>query len=117
VVFDPPKIGSYQVISPRTCPDCPTDITVWRALAMDGYTPDMLSAAQRATIERILGEPGSIAVPRGCRSRSARAAVGPGGRSTSPRYQDGNAVALDAWQNEPMTLLGFGRCRLHAIVG
>jgi hypothetical protein len=55
VVFDPPKIGSYQVISPRTCPDCPTDSTVWRALAMDGYTPDMLSAAQRATIDRTLG--------------------------------------------------------------
>jgi hypothetical protein len=44
-------------------------------------------------------------------------AVGPGGGSTMPRCQGGNAVALDAWQNEPMTLLGFGRCRLHAIVG
>jgi hypothetical protein len=51
------------VISQRTCPDYPTDRTVWWALAVDGYTPDMLSAAQRATVERILGEPGSIAVP------------------------------------------------------
>jgi hypothetical protein len=60
----PPKIGSYQVISQRTCPDCPTDRTVWWALAVDGYTPDMLSPAQRATVDRILGEPGSISVRR-----------------------------------------------------
>jgi hypothetical protein len=59
----PPRMGAMGVISPRTCPDCPINRTVWWALAMDGYTPDMLSAAQRATVERILDEPGSIAVP------------------------------------------------------
>jgi hypothetical protein len=59
----PPKMGVMGVISPRTCPDCPINHTVWWALAMDGYTPDMLTAEQRATVDRILGEPGSIAVP------------------------------------------------------
>jgi hypothetical protein len=43
--------------------ECATDRTVWWALAMDGYAPDMLTPGQRATVERILGEPGSIAVP------------------------------------------------------
>jgi hypothetical protein len=39
------------------------DRTIWWALAMDHYTPDMLTPEQRATVDRILGEPGSIAVP------------------------------------------------------
>jgi hypothetical protein len=56
-------MGAMGVISPRTCPDCPINRTVWWALAMDTYTPDMLTAAQRATVDRILGEPGSIAAP------------------------------------------------------
>jgi hypothetical protein len=32
-------------------------------VTVDGFTEDMLSAAQRATVDRILGEPGTIAVP------------------------------------------------------
>ena len=65
VAFDtgwdyPPRLGSYAVISPRTCPDCAINRTVWWALAVDGYTPDMLSPQQRATVDRILGEPGTI---------------------------------------------------------
>jgi hypothetical protein len=59
----PPRMGTFGVISPRTCPDCPINRTIWWALAMDGYTPDMLSPQQRATVDRILGEPGSIAAP------------------------------------------------------
>jgi hypothetical protein len=59
----PPRMGAMGVVSPSTCPDCPTDRTIWWALAMDHYTPDMLTPEQRATVDRILGEPGSIAVP------------------------------------------------------
>jgi hypothetical protein len=36
--------------------------TVWWALAIDGYTADMLTDAQRATVVRIAGEPESIAL-------------------------------------------------------
>ncbi|MGV0675657.1 hypothetical protein ABQE62_05625 [Mycolicibacterium fortuitum] len=58
----PPKMGQFGVISPRTCPSCPTASTVWAALALDGYTEDMLNAQQRETVARILAEPGSIKV-------------------------------------------------------
>jgi hypothetical protein len=35
---------------------------VWWALAIDGYTQDMLTDSQRATVRRITGELNSIAV-------------------------------------------------------
>lgn len=47
---------------PRCCPNCPNVGTVWWALAIDGYTEDMLTEEQRETVRRIAGEPQSIAV-------------------------------------------------------
>ena len=58
----PPRMGTLGVISPRTCPNCPINRTVWWAIAIDGYTADMLSEQQQAVIERILGEPDTITV-------------------------------------------------------
>lgn len=58
----PPRMGHFGVASPRTCPRCPMVKTVWWALMMDGYTADMLTDAQRATLDRIAGEPESILV-------------------------------------------------------
>lgn len=58
----PPRMGAFGVISPRTCPSCPLAQTVWAALALDGYTEDMLSDAQRDTVARILAEPASVMV-------------------------------------------------------
>lgn len=58
----PPKMGKFGIISPRTCRDCPMDRTVWWAIELDGYTEDMLTDPQRATVARILAEPGSITV-------------------------------------------------------
>lgn len=58
----PPKQGVFGVISPRCCPDCPNNKTVWWALMMDGFTEDMLSDQQHAVVARILDEPGSIMV-------------------------------------------------------
>lgn len=52
----------FGVVGPRCCPNCPNVGTVWWALAIDGYTEDMLTEAQRATVRRIAGEPQSIAV-------------------------------------------------------
>ncbi|OCB22533.1 hypothetical protein [Mycobacterium intracellulare] len=57
----PPRMGTFGVISPRTCPDCPINRTVWWAIAADGYTEDMLNRQQLATIRRILAEPESVA--------------------------------------------------------
>lgn len=58
----PPRIGRFGVVGPRCCPWCPNVETVWWAIAIDGYTEDMLTEAQHATIRRIVGEPESVAV-------------------------------------------------------
>lgn len=58
----PPNVGVWGILSPRTCGDCTIDSTVWWFLAMDKKNPDELTDAQLATIERIIGEPGSVSV-------------------------------------------------------
>ena len=57
-------MGQFGVVGPRCCPRCPNVKTVWWALAIDGYTADMLTDAQRATIVRIASEPESIALKK-----------------------------------------------------
>jgi len=57
----PPRMGQFGVTSPRCYPSCPNVRTVWWALVVDGYTNDMLTDRQRATVERIAEEPESIA--------------------------------------------------------
>lgn len=59
----PPRMGTFGVVSARTCPNCPIQQSVWWAIVVDGYTTDMLSDTQRATLVRISGEPASIVVP------------------------------------------------------
>lgn len=59
----PPRMGVFGVISPRVCPRCPMNRTVWWALAVDRLSPDQLSVTQQVVVARIFGEPGSIAVP------------------------------------------------------
>ena len=59
----PPNMGTFAVISPRTCPDCEVNQTLWWALQVDGYTTNMLTVRQRETFQRICGEPGSITLP------------------------------------------------------
>jgi hypothetical protein len=59
----PPKMGAFGILSPRTCPNCPVNQTVWWAISADHLTPDMLNPQQLATIERIRREPNSISVP------------------------------------------------------
>ncbi|WP_078311269.1 MULTISPECIES: hypothetical protein [unclassified Mycobacterium] len=58
----PPRMGQFGVVGPRICPNCPASATVWAAIMLDGYTADMLSEQQQATIARIAGEPDSILV-------------------------------------------------------
>lgn len=57
----PPKMGTFGVISPRTCGECAVNETAWWAIEMDGYTTDMLTPRQRVAIARIGAEPDSIA--------------------------------------------------------
>lgn len=58
----PPNMGAWGVISPRTCGGCTIDQTVWWALMANKKTMDELTESQKATLERILGEPASVAV-------------------------------------------------------
>lgn len=56
----PPRMGSFGVISPRTCGNCGIESTVWWALMMDKKPSEELTEAQMATVLRIQSEPQSI---------------------------------------------------------
>lgn len=56
----PPKMGTFGIVSPRTCPDCPVTATVWYALVVDHIGMDMITPEQRLTLERIIGEPETV---------------------------------------------------------
>jgi hypothetical protein len=45
----PPRMGAFGVISPRICPHCLVNQTVWWAVAMEGYKADMLTPKQQLT--------------------------------------------------------------------
>ena len=56
----PPRMGSYGVVSPRTCGNCLINTTLWWAFSCDKIPPEELDDRHRATLQRILSEPGSI---------------------------------------------------------
>ena len=56
----PPQMGTFGVVSPRTCPNCVITQTLWWALTVDHADMASLSDKQRATLQRILGEPETI---------------------------------------------------------
>lgn len=57
----PPRMGVFGVLSPRTCPDCTIDKTLyWRCLLNDMKCPSDLSDAERAFLVRVIAEPESI---------------------------------------------------------
>ena len=56
----PPRMGGFGIVGPRTCGDCPINLTVWWALVSENKSISELSEKQRETIKRIQGEPESI---------------------------------------------------------
>lgn len=52
----PPFIGEFGVVSPRTCPDCPTEETAWAALVLKNKAYPELSERQKETVQRIKNE-------------------------------------------------------------
>ena len=52
----PPRMGTWGVISPRTCPKCPMASTVWWAVAMENRSMDELTPGQLKTVGRIRDE-------------------------------------------------------------
>ena len=59
----PPRMGGFGIVGPRTCGDCPINLTVWWALVAEKKSVSELSQQQKETIKRIQGEPESI-IPR-----------------------------------------------------
>lgn len=58
----PPMMGSFGVLSPRTCPVCPMNETLWWNLTANGCDPNNLSEKDKETLKRILDEPKSILI-------------------------------------------------------
>lgn len=57
---NPPIMSSFRILSPRTCPNCTIEKTVWWALAMEGKSLEDLSKRQIEVLTRINNEPLSI---------------------------------------------------------
>lgn len=53
-------MSSFRILSPRTCPNCTIEKTVWWALAMEGKSLEDLSKRQIEVLTRINNEPLSI---------------------------------------------------------
>ncbi|MBP5555311.1 MAG: hypothetical protein J6X94_10650 [Lachnospiraceae bacterium] len=58
----PPFMGSYGVVSARTCPRCPMMKTAWAALVLEKKQYEELTDIQKETIMRIKGEPRNMQV-------------------------------------------------------
>lgn len=56
----PPKMGSFKIVSPRTCGDCSIETTLWWEIICNKTAPDQLSERHKKTLRRILAEPESI---------------------------------------------------------
>lgn len=56
----PPYMGSFGVISPRTCGSCNITMTVWWEIVANHKGMDELTEQQKETVRRILNEPESI---------------------------------------------------------
>ena len=56
----PPRMGGFGIVGPRTCGNCPINLTVWWALVSEKKSVSELSQQQKETIKRIQGEPESI---------------------------------------------------------
>ncbi|WJY99392.1 hypothetical protein CHAN_03845 [Corynebacterium hansenii] len=59
----PPDHGKFGVISPRCCPNCPNQRTLWWAMAVEKYTEDILSERHLKTARRILAKPDDLQIP------------------------------------------------------
>ena len=58
----PPKMGTFKVISPRTCGNCSINSTLWWAMSVEGKQIADLNEKQVQTLNRILQEPESVTV-------------------------------------------------------
>lgn len=59
----PPKMGSFKIVSPRTCGKCGIETTLWWEIMCNKTPIDQLSERHKQTLNRILAEPESILPP------------------------------------------------------
>ena len=57
----PPRMGSFGILSPRTCGDCTIDGTLWWKM-MKGKSVSEFTEDEMKTLQRIMNEPESILV-------------------------------------------------------
>lgn len=57
----PPMVGSFGIVSARTCPNCSINETIWWKFITKGSNVD-LSEKEKETLDRIINEPKSILV-------------------------------------------------------
>lgn len=60
----PPKTCEFGIISPRTCPYCSIDTTLWWELVVKKMPIESLCSRHQATMQRILNEPSNILVDK-----------------------------------------------------
>ena len=58
----PPVMGYFGIVSPRTCPNCSIENTVWWKLSSENASVSELTSKELEVIERIQNEPESILV-------------------------------------------------------
>lgn len=58
----PPMMGSFGIISARTCPSCPIDKTLWWKFIVKDQILDNLSEKETEILDRIVNEPKSILI-------------------------------------------------------
>lgn len=60
----PPKMGTFKIISPRTCGSCSIKNTLWWVMTIEGKRGADLDGKKIQTLTRILHEPESIMVKK-----------------------------------------------------
>ena len=59
----PPYLGDFGMVTPRTCPDCRTENTLWWHIAVDKTPFKDLPERDIVTLHRIMKEPDILLVP------------------------------------------------------
>lgn len=65
-------MGTYGVVSSRTCPDCPMMETVWTVLMLRKIPYEALTDRQNEVIQRINGEPENMKTEKNKKSSNKK---------------------------------------------
>jgi hypothetical protein len=60
----PPMMANFKILSPRTCPKCGIDQTLWWRIVVSKIDKESLTPEDLVFIERVNNEPDSIRAPQ-----------------------------------------------------